>query len=33
LNKIPEYPKCYLHDIPVDLNCLVELQKIFKANE
>ena len=33
LNKIPEYPKCYLHDIPVDLNCLKELQKIFKPNE
>jgi hypothetical protein len=33
LNKIPEYPKCYLHDIPVDLNCLKELQKIFKSNE
>ena len=33
LNKIPEYPKCYLHDIPVDLECLKELQKIFKSNE
>ena len=33
LNKIPEYPKCYLHEIPVDLNCLKELQKIFKSNE
>jgi hypothetical protein len=33
LNKIPEYPKCYLHDIPVDLECLKELQKIFKKNE
>jgi hypothetical protein len=33
LNKIPEYPKCYLHDIPVDLNCLKQLQKIFKTNE
>jgi hypothetical protein len=33
LNKIPEYPKCYLHDIPVDLDCLKELQKIFKTNE
>ena len=33
LNKIPEYPKCYLHDIPVDLNCLKELQKIFRTNE
>lgn len=33
LNKIPEYPKCYLHDIPVDLDCLKELQKIFRPNE
>jgi len=33
LNKIPEYPKCYLHDIPVDIECLKELQKIFKKNE
>lgn len=33
LNKIPEYPKCYLHDIPVDINCLKQLQKIFKSNE
>jgi hypothetical protein len=33
LNKIPEYPKCYLHDIPVDLDCLKELQKIFRTNE
>jgi hypothetical protein len=33
LNKIPEYPKCYLHDIPVDLDCLKQLQKIFKSNE
>ena len=33
LNKIPEYPKGYIHDIPVDLNCLKELQKIFKSNE
>ena len=32
LNKIPEYPKCYLHDIAVDLDCLKELQKIFKPN-
>jgi hypothetical protein len=33
LNKIPEYPKCYLHDIPIDLECLKELQNIFKPNE
>lgn len=33
LNKIPEYPKCYFHDISIDLDCLKELQKIFKQNE
>ena len=33
LNKIPEYPKCYLHYIPVYLECLKELQNIFKSNE
>lgn len=33
LNKIPEYPKCYLHSIPIDLDCLEKLQKIFKTNE
>jgi hypothetical protein len=33
LNKLPEYPKGYIHDIPVDLECLKELQKIFKSNE
>jgi len=32
LNKLPEYPKCYLHDIPVDLNCLSELQKIYNKD-
>jgi hypothetical protein len=29
LNRIPEYPKCYIHDIPVDINCLGQLQKIY----
>ena len=33
LNKIPQYPKGYIHDIPVDLDCLKELQKIFNQNE
>jgi len=33
LNKLPEYPKCYLHDIPVDLNCLSELQRIYNKDE
>lgn len=22
LNRLPDYPKCYIHDIPVDKNCL-----------
>lgn len=29
LGKLPEYPKCYIHDIKVDLDCLKELQQIF----
>jgi hypothetical protein len=28
LNKLPDYPHCYIHDIPLDENCLTELQKI-----
>ena len=28
LNKLPEYPKCYIHDIEIDQKCLEELQKI-----
>jgi hypothetical protein len=30
LNRLPQYPKCYIHDIPVDINCLAELQKVYK---
>lgn len=33
LGKLPEYPKCYIHDIPVDINCLAELQKIFNGQQ
>jgi hypothetical protein len=33
LNRLPEYPKCYIHDIHVDIGCLTELQKIYKKNE
>jgi hypothetical protein len=33
LNRFPEYPKSYIHDIPVDLYCLGELQKIYRKNE
>jgi len=32
LNRLPDYPKCYLHDIKVDLNCWKELQKIYKQD-
>lgn len=32
LNKLPEFPKCYIHDITVDLDCLSELQKIYNKN-
>jgi hypothetical protein len=30
LNRLPQYPKCYIHDVPVDVNCLAELQKVYK---
>lgn len=33
MNRLPEYPKCYLHDIPVDIECLSQLQKIYKKDE
>jgi|TARA_B100000085_G_scaffold255541_1_gene255437 hypothetical protein len=33
LGKLPEYPKCYIHDIQVDINCLSELYKIYNGKE
>lgn len=30
LNKLPEYPKCFVHDIPVDLECERTLQLIYE---
>ena len=33
LNRLPQFPKSYIHDIPVDLNCFKELNKIYKNNE
>jgi len=33
LNKLPEYPKCYIHDIKVDLECLKELYKIYNERQ
>jgi hypothetical protein len=32
LNRLPQHPKCYIHDIKLDLNCLKELQKIYNEN-
>lgn len=32
LNKLPQYPKCYIHDIQIDINCLSELQKIYNKD-
>lgn len=33
LNRLPQHPKCYIHDIKLDLDCLKELQKIYKDHE
>ncbi len=33
LNKLPEYPKTYIHDIQVDIYCLSELYKIYNGKE
>lgn len=30
LNRLPQYPKCYIHDVPIDIDCLAELQKVYK---
>jgi hypothetical protein len=32
LNKLPESPKCYIHDISIDIDCLSQLQKIYNKN-
>jgi hypothetical protein len=28
LDRLPDYPKCYIHDIEMDQRCLEELEKI-----
>ena len=33
LNRLPEYPKTYIHDLKVDLDCLKELNKIYEREE
>ena len=30
LNRLPEYPKTYMHDIKIDIDCLCELQKVYR---
>jgi len=32
LGKLPEYPKCYIHDIPVDLDCYEKLQRVYSGS-
>ena len=32
LGKLPEYPKTYMHDIQVDINCLSQLYEIYKED-
>ena len=29
LNKLPDYPKCYIHNIELDKNCLIELNRVY----
>ena len=33
LGKLPEYPKTYMHDIQVDINCLSQLYEIYKEDD
>ena len=33
LNRLPETPRCYIHDIQVDMNCLTELYKIYDEKQ
>ena len=33
LDRLPEYPKTYMHDIQVDINCLSQLYEIYKKDD
>ena len=33
LNKLPEYPRTYIHDIKVDLFCMKSLYKIYNGSD
>lgn len=30
LNRLPEYPRCYIHDIPLDQKCILGLNGILE---
>ena len=31
LDKLPEYPKCYIHEVKIDEKCLSELKKVYNG--
>ena len=33
LNKLPDYPKCFIHDVKIDEYCLSELGRIYDGKE
>jgi len=33
LGRLPEYPKCYIHNVDLDDHCLSELGKIYDGKE
>ena len=33
LDKLPEYPKCFIHDVKIDDYCLSELGRIYDEKE
>ena len=33
LDKLPEYPKCFIHDIEIDEYCLSELGRIYDGKD
>jgi len=33
LNKLPATPHCYIHDVQVDFDCMVELNNLYKNDQ
>ena len=33
LNKLPETPKCYIHNVKVDIDCMSQLYKVYKNEQ